>query len=95
MGTRLTPAERRSIGERPTEDLQAFLAFSTHGQDAFGLSGHLPWAEWSSFSRGTRDRFGRPSALRVGCWVGAPPPCDPAGRAACGLAASALRCRVL
>lgn len=28
MGITLTPAERRAIGERPTADLQAFLAFS-------------------------------------------------------------------
>ncbi|NNG17115.1 MAG: hypothetical protein HKM89_11610 [Gemmatimonadales bacterium] len=28
MGIRLSPAERRAISERPTDDLQAFLAFS-------------------------------------------------------------------
>jgi hypothetical protein len=28
MGVAITPAERRALSERPTADLQAFLAFS-------------------------------------------------------------------
>ena len=74
MGLRLTPAERRAIEERPTRDLQAFLAWS-RGLEAEDR-GDVTTARREFEEAGLRDpafRAARERAAAVGRLAGAQP----------------------
>lgn len=70
MGVTLSPAERRAISERPTADLQAFLAFSRglEAEDRGDAAAAARFFESASARdpgfRAARNRMGRASVAR-------------------------------